>query len=269
MKIYMPLMSTPIILSQIDGPMATITFNRPDTLNAMDELMGWAFYKELQKIEKMKNIRCVILTGSGRAFSSGGNLSMIEAKTKKKTLVNKKELKKFYRIFLSVRNLRVPVIAAINGPAMGAGFCLALACDLRYASKTARMGANFAKLGLAPGMGGTYLITKLAGPTRAAEILLLGENLSASHAYEMGLLNGIFDPEVLMNHVSGVARIISDNAPLPVQMIKKGIQKAQISTLEKMFDYDSSCQAKTFATKDIQEGIRALLEKRKPAFKGN
>ncbi|MBI4412366.1 MAG: enoyl-CoA hydratase/isomerase family protein [Deltaproteobacteria bacterium] len=260
-------MSDPIIL-QIDQHIATATFNRPDNLNAFDETMGKAFQKVCKEIDKNREIRVVVLTGAGRAFSSGGNLDMIESRTRKKEATNKKELKMFYRIFLGVRNIRVPVIAAVNGPAVGAGFCLALACDLRYASTEAKMGANFAKIGLAPGMGGTYLVTRLIGPTRAAEALLLAENLSAQRAFDMGLLNGIHEPDQLMPHVRGVAKVIAENGPIPVAMIKKGIQKALQGTLEQMFDYDSTCQAKTFATEDIKEGIRAIREKRSPVFKG-
>ncbi|MBI2339952.1 MAG: enoyl-CoA hydratase/isomerase family protein [Deltaproteobacteria bacterium] len=209
-----------------------------------------------------------ILTGAGRAFSSGGNLDMIESRTRKKEATNKKELKMFYRIFLDVRNLKIPVIAAVNGHAIGAGFCLALACDLRYASLEAKMGANFAKIGLAPGMGGTWLITRLIGPTRAAEVLLLAENLSAKRAFDMGLLNGVFEADKLLPHVHGVAKVIAENGPMPVVLIKKGIQKALHGTLEQMFDYDSACQAKTFTTEDIKEGIRAIREKRSPLFQG-
>ncbi len=256
------------ILCHIENHIATVTFNRPENLNALDKAMGLAFAKRLREIKKNRDVRVVILTGSGRAFSSGGNLDMIEAKTKKGFLANKNELKKFYKLFLGVRDLKVPVIAAMNGPAIGAGFCLSLACDLRYAATTAKIGANFAKIGLAPGMGGSYLITRLVGPTRAAEILLLAENLSAERALQMGLLNGIFLPETLLNHVYGVAKVIAENGPMAIRMIKKGIQKAIHATLSEMFDYDSTCQAKSFGSEDIKEGIRAIREKRSPKFLG-
>lgn len=258
----------PLILCHIENHIATLTFNTPDNLNALDEAMGVAFKKILKKIEKNKQVRVVVLTGAGRAFSSGGNLDMLEKKLVKSRTKNAQDLKNFYKIFLEIRNIKVPVIAAINGPAIGAGFCLSLACDLRYASSTAKLGANFAKLGLAPGMGGTYLITRLVGPTRAAEIMLLAEGLSAPRAYEMGLLNGIFEPDQMMSHVMGVAKIIAGNAPLPVQMIKKGIQKAMHSTLKEMFKYDAESQAKCFESKDIKEGIKAVREKRAARFVG-
>lgn len=257
-----------ILCYQVDGPIATLTLNQPETLNAMDEPMAKAFSKLLFEIKKTKTLRVAILTGAGRAFSSGGNLQMIEKKTKKSQTVNKNELKIFYRSFLDVRTLSIPVIAAMNGPAIGAGFCLALACDLRYAAKSAKMGANFAKIGLAPGMGGIYLITRLVGATRAAELLMLGESVSANRAMNLGLLNGVFKDHELLSHVRGAAKVIAENAPLPIQMIKKGIQKTEQSTLEKMADYDAMSQATCFTSQDILEGIRAIQEKRNPLFFG-
>lgn len=256
------------ILYQAAGGIAMITLNEPDNLNAMNEPMGRDFGRILTDIDRDKSVRVAVLTGAGRAFSSGGNLDMIEAKTNKSKVTNKRELKNFYKLFLKVRELRVPVIAAINGPAVGAGFCLALACDLRYAAESAKLGANFARLGLAPGMGGTFLVTRLAGSARASEILLFGEVMAARKAYEMGILNDVYASDELMAKVNEKAALIAANAPLPVAMIKKGIQKALDATLTRMFDYDAAAQAACFASEDIKEGIRAIREKRAPVFEG-
>jgi 2-(1,2-epoxy-1,2-dihydrophenyl)acetyl-CoA isomerase len=261
-------MSSDLITYQAQQGIVTLTFNQPDNLNAMDEAMGKVFNEMMKKIQKDSSARVVILTGSGRAFSSGGNLDMIEGKMRKKPLQNKKELISFYKLFLTVRDLKVPVIAAINGHAIGAGFCLSLACDLRYAAESAKLGANFSKIGLAPGMGGTYLVTRLVGITRAAEILMLAENMPAQRAMELGLLNGVCKDEELMEKVQSIAKKISENAPLPLAYIKKGIQMAENSTLQKLFIYDSTAQAKCFASEDIKEGIKSIREKRAPLFKG-
>lgn len=261
-------MADNLILYQSEAGIATLTLNTPENLNALDEPMGEAFQAALRQIQKDKSIRVAVITGAGRAFSSGGNLGMIQARMKKKAATNKSELKKFYKVFLGVRDLSVPVIAAINGPAIGAGFCLALACNLRYAAESAIMAANFAKIGLAPGMGGTYLITHLSGPTRAAEVLMLADKMSAPHAYALGLLNGVFLDHELLPQVAKVAKAIALNAPIPIAMIKKGIQKASHASLKVMFDYDAGCQARTFGSHDIQEGVRAIQEKRAPHFRG-
>ncbi|EKD41946.1 MAG: hypothetical protein ACD_73C00429G0001, partial [uncultured bacterium] len=156
----------------------------------------------------------------------------------------------------------------INGPAVGAGFCLALACDFRYAARDAKLGANFSKLGLAPGMGGTFLVTRLAGVTRAAEVLMLGEIMSAEKSLQYGLLNGVFENHELLSKVKDVAYQLAQNAPVSLGMIKQGIQKALTGSLTQLFDYDSKSQAACFKTKDIVEGISALREKRKPVFTG-
>lgn len=259
---------TDLVTLHIDSFIATITLNHPQTLNAMDEAMGKEFSTVVKKIAQDASVRVVVITGAGRAFSSGGNLDMLEARIKKNQETNKAELKAFYQIYLELRNLPQPTVAAINGPAVGAGFCLALACDLRYASIDAKMGANFARIGLAPGMGGTYLITRLLGPLAAAEVLMLANLYSAMEAKELGLVSQVFAADQLLAETNRVAQRIAANAPLSVQMIKKGIHLAMQATLEEMFDYDSACQASSFATADIKEGVRALREKRNPQFMG-
>ncbi|MBX7148203.1 enoyl-CoA hydratase/isomerase family protein [bacterium] len=261
-------MSQDIIIYQEIGHVALVTFNQPDKLNALDDAMGDAFQKILARVEANKDIRVMVITGAGRAFSSGGNLDMLEDRVKRTPETNKRELMAFYQLFLDMRKIRVPVIAAINGPAVGAGFCMTLASDLRYAAKGAKLGANFSKLGLAPGMGGTYLVTRLAGPVNAAEILMLGELFTAERALDMGLINGVFDPDQLLAEVQKIAEKLAANAPISVAAIKKGIQRAQHETLEELFEYDSSMQAQCFTTEDIKEGILAIREKRAPWFKG-
>lgn len=259
---------TDLVTLHIDSFIATITLNHPQTLNAMDEAMGKEFSTVVKKIANDAAVRVVVVTGAGRAFSSGGNLDMLEARSKKNQQTNKAELKAFYQIYLDLRNLPQPTLAAINGPAVGAGFCLALACDLRFASVDAKMGANFARLGLAPGMGGTYLITRLLGPLKAAEVLMLAKLYSATEAMDLGLVSQVFAADQLLAESTKLAQKIAANSPLAVQMIKKGIHRAMQATLEEMFDYDAECQAKCFTTDDIKEGVRAIREKRDPQFAG-
>lgn len=261
-------MSSPV-LYQKSKHIATITFNKPESLNALDESMGYEFAEILNNIKKDPEVRALVITGAGRAFSSGGNLAMLEERVHKDEATNKRELKEFYQLFLGVRDLDIPVIAKINGHAVGAGFCLSLACDFRVASETAKMGANFARLGLAPGMGGTYLITRLLGPTRASEILMLGEIITAQKAYDFGLLNNVVPANELDTCVGKICETLIHNGPFSLGRIKKGMQLAMNATLEELFDYDSASQAKAFETKDIIEGIQAVKEKRLPDFKGH
>lgn len=259
---------TDSVLLNISNSIATLTLNEPDQLNAMSAEMGTLFKKHLANIKKNKAIRCVIITGAGRAFSSGGNLDMLLEKIKRTKSRNANDLMNFYKMFLGVRDLPQPVIAAINGPAVGAGFCLSLACDLRYAADTAKLGANFARIGLAPGMGGTYLITRLVGPTRAAEILMTGEIFTAQRAHQLGLLNDVFPVAEFQDRVTAIAQSLCQNGPVALQYIKNGIQQAQHKSMSQMFDYDSKAQAACFATQDIIEGIEAVKAKRPPQFTG-
>lgn len=258
----------PLVTFESDGRVAVVTLNDPERLNAMSVPMGAEFATLFKKIAKDKSLRAVILTGAGRAFSSGGNLDMITGMFGKPKATIAKQLKTFYKMFLVVRDVPQIVIAAINGPAVGAGFCLAMACDLRYAAASAKMGANFTKLGLAPGMAGTSLMTRLAGPVRAAEILFTGKLFDATQADRYGLLNEVVGDADLIERTGAIARDISANAPMPLSQIKKGIQLAQTKTLEQMFDYDARMQAICLNSEDIKEGIAAAKEKRRPEFGG-
>lgn len=250
------------------GHVATITLNDPNQLNAMTMAMGAEFQALVGKIKKDKDVRVVILTGTGRAFSSGGNLKMLEEKIGKPKQKIEKEMKAFYQVYLSIRDLPQPVIAAIHGHAVGAGLCLALACDLRYASATAKLGVNFAKLGLAPGMGGHFLFTQLVGPVFASEILLTGKLYTAEQMQKFGVLNEVFSENSLSSEVQKIADDIAANGPLALQFIKKGIQMSAHKTLRQMLDFEAKSQAMCFKSKDIYEGIRAVKEKRAPKFTG-
>lgn len=250
----------PLVLYEQDGPVATLTLNAPDELNAMSVAMGMEFSAHVKRVKKDKSVRVVILTGAGRAFSSGGHLKMLADKLTQTRAQNQNSLKKFYSLYLGIRDLPQPVIAAINGHAIGAGFCLALACDLRYAVKEAKMAANFAKIGLAPGMGGTWLISRLAGPTIASEILLTGKTFDAQQAFDWGLLNGITAPDELQATVMKTAGEIAQNGATAIKHIKKGIQLALEKPLSTLFDHDAKAQADCFKTADVKEKITMVLK---------
>ncbi len=257
-----------LILFEQNGPIAKITLNKPEQLNAINPEMGDELKALIPQINQNKEVRVVILTGAGKAFSAGGNLQFILDRTQAGPDQNKKDMIEFYSKFLSVRNLEVPTIAMINGPAIGAGFCVALACDLRIASENSKMGANFAKLGLSSGMGALYFITKLLGPAGAADLLFTGRTLEAKEAKELGIINQICPIDNLEKVTLDFAAQIAANAPIALKIMKRGIQKAVIADLNEVFDYESSGQAQCFNTADLKEGITAIQEKRNPLFKG-
>jgi enoyl-CoA hydratase len=256
------------ILFEENGPIGKIILNNPDQLNAMTLEMAEELAALIPSINQKPDIRVVLITGAGRAFSAGGNLQFILDHTGKGRKENKKEMVEFYSKFLALRDIEVPTLAVMNGPAMGAGLCIAMACDMRLAGEDARMGVNFAKIGLSSGMGGLYFLTRLVGPAAAADLLFTGRTLTAEEAHRLGLVNQVFPADELMPKALEIAEQIAQNAPLPLKIMKKGIQKASLSSLEEIFDYESSGQAEAFATRDLQEGVKAIQEKRPPKFTG-
>ena len=169
---------------------------------------------------------------------------------------------------MKIRDLKQPVIAAINGPAIGAAFCLALACDLRVAVPEAKVGLNFAKIGLSPGMAATFLLPRLVGLSLSSEMLLTGKTYRAKELASSDLFNAIVEPEKLMPHAMHLAESIAENAPLAVERIKRELQRSLSQTIEQVFDQDSGDQAFTLSTQDFNNGIDAVLAKKKPVFEG-
>lgn len=255
------------ILFQKEGPIAWIIFNDPERLNALTDEMGKEIARLVTVINQDKSIRVVIITGAGRAFSAGGNLDIIMARAKKKAGVNQREMIYFYHQFLSIAKIQVPVIAMINGPAIGAAFCMTLACDLRIASTEARMGVNFVKIGISPGMAGTFLLPQVLGIPLASELLLTGRTLGAEEAERRGIVHRILPPDQLKDETLKIAHEIATNAPMAIQVAKAGI-KRHLKDLEKALVFESKGQARCFQTQDILEGIEAIRAKRPPAFSG-
>lgn len=255
------------VLYQKEGPIAWIIFTDPDRLNALTDEMGHEISRLVPQINKDKSVRVVILTGAGRAFSAGGNLDIIVARTKKKGAVNQKEMIGFYRRFLSILKIEVPVIAMINGPAIGAAFCMTIACDLRIASTAAKMGVNFVKIGLSPGMGGTFLLPQVLGIPLAMDLLLTGRTISAEEAFQKGVVHHLFAPEALKEETLRIVNEIAANAPIPVKTAKKGIL-ANLKGFEQALRFEAKGQAACFKTQDIVEGIEAIRAKRNPKFSG-
>lgn len=169
--------SDPVLLDVKSG-VATLTFNRPDALNAMTIPMGELFEDLVFQLGKREDVHAVVLTGSGRAFSAGGDLEYLLERPNVKPFVNTTMMKRFYDRFLSIRTLPVPIIAALNGPAIGAGLCIALACDIRVASTDAKLGLTFASLGLHPGMGASFFLPTIVNPDIATRMLVTGPSSS-------------------------------------------------------------------------------------------
>jgi enoyl-CoA hydratase/carnithine racemase len=255
-----------------DRGIVTLAFNRPETRNSMTPEMGEEVIRAVNEIRADADVRVVVLTGTGRAFSSGGNLGMIAQDTGARLGGGASSMlgspREFYDRFLAIRNLPVPTIAAINGHAIGAGLCIALACDLRVAAADAKMGMTFAKLGLHPGMGATYLLPRLIGTARACELFFTGRVFDAAEAERLGVINRAVPREQFEPTVYALAQEIASAAPIAVRLVKKSIHRGLHHTLDDMLDYEALNQGFTFTTADAREGVMAVMEKREPKFEG-
>jgi enoyl-CoA hydratase len=176
--------------------------------------------------------------------------------------------KAFYKRYLSLRQLEIPTIAAINGPAVGAGFCIALACDMRIAAANARMGLNFVRLGIHPGMAGTFTTPRIVGLAKACEVIFTGKLYTGEEAFALGLVNRVVPPEKLLAEAGALAREIASNAPVAVRLTKRALYRGEADLLEAALDVESEYQAHTWTTEDAKEGITAMTEKRAPKFRG-
>jgi enoyl-CoA hydratase len=256
------------LLFEKDGPVAWMTLNDPDRLNALSEEMGIALVKLVPRINKDKTIRAVVLTGAGRAFSAGGNLDIIEARTRKKAGVNQKEMLGFYGRFLAVLKIEAPTIAMINGPAIGAAFCMTMGCDLRVASTEAKLGVNFVKLGLSPGMGATFLLPHVLGTPTAMDLLLTGRTITPDEALRKNIIHHLFAPEALKEEARRLAQEIARNAPVALRIAKRGVLN-HMALLQRSLRFESRGQAACFKTEDLKEGVSAIRTKRPPNFAGH
>ncbi len=245
-----------------------ITLNRPKQRNPLTTRMGAELRELVTAVKGDRSIRAVILTGAGKSFSAGGDLRMLERSRCASGYDNKNYYRDFYPLFLSIMELEVPVIAAINGHAIGAGLCLALACDIRYAAEDAVLGLNFTRLGIHPGMGATWFLPRIVGMQRAAELLYTGRNISGTEAGEMNLVAGVFKGEELMEKVMDRAEDIASSAPIAVQMVKKALRQSMDNSLDAQLEFESFCQGMTLGTGDFREGIKSIKEKKPPRFTG-
>ena len=259
--------SDPVLIEK-DGGVVTLTLNRPDVRNAMNVELTEAFVQAVRGLRDDAEVRAVIVTGAGTAFCAGGDLSWIKPGPDADVPAMRRKMREFYPKFLAVRDLAVPTIAAINGHAVGAGQCLALACDVRYASTEARLSAPFTRLGMHPGMAATYLLTRLIGTARAADLLFTSRAVDAGEAERMGLINRAVAGDELLATARQTAVQIAANAPIPMEMTKRAIYLAERADMETMLEYEGMAQPITLATSDLLEGLASVKEKRAPRFEG-
>jgi enoyl-CoA hydratase len=244
-----------------------LTLDLPDRRNAMTDELTAAWVEAVAALRGDRSVRCVVVTGSGRAFCSGGDLGWLASGGASVDELREKMLP-FYRAWLGLRALDVPSVAALNGPAVGAGAALALSCDIRSAGTTASLSVPFAQLGMHAGMATTYTLTEVAGVAVARELLLTGRSVPADEMLRLGLCSALFEPDELLPAVLERAAQVAAGAPVATRLHKEALRDGGPTSLERALAWESVAQPVTMATEDLQEGLRAKAEKRPARFTG-
>lgn len=259
----------PAVLTEIRNHVAVVTLNRPDGRNSMTPELLDAFAAAVPPVASDPEVRCVVITGRGRCFSAGADLrTAVQREDTGRPRQPHERSFAMYEPFLSVLDIEVPVIGALNGHAVGGGFGLALLCDVRVANREAKYGANFARLGLCSGLGISYLLPRLVGPERAAELLFTGRLVTGEEAAQMGLVTHAVPAEEVGPRALALADEIASNAPYAVRSMKRSLYAGLGWNVREAAFREAHAQAASLATEDAAEGMGALLDKREPRFTG-
>ncbi|MDD4803275.1 MAG: enoyl-CoA hydratase/isomerase family protein [Syntrophomonas sp.] len=245
-----------------------LALNKPETLNALTYKMRDELEAIVAQLQDDRDIRVLIITGQGRSFCSGGDIKTTFKLYYDPPAQAQQNAYNYYKPYTSIKDLDIPTIAVIKGHTIGAGLCFAMACDMRIASTDTKLSMSFIKVGMNPGMGGTYLLPRLVGTAKAMELCLLGEPIDAQEALRIGLVNHVVEPEQLMDFSLDFAGRIANNPPIPARLIKKSIYQGQNKDIDEVLTFESFAQVTCASTEDMKEAIAAFKEKRPPVYKG-
>jgi enoyl-CoA hydratase/carnithine racemase len=259
-------MSEKLLLTDIENQVAILTLNRPKVMNSFNFEMLRALRDEVENLRFNKDIRVLVISGAGeKAFCAGADL-------KERATLTPVQVKEFIftirNLFTSIEQLPKPVIAAVNGIALGGGTELALACDIRIASKTASMGLTETRLAIIPGAGGTQRLPRLVGKGRAKELIFTGRRVNAQEALDIGLVNQICEPAELLDECRKMAAMICETGPIAIEQAKYAINYGLETDLSTGLALESNAYWVTIPSKDRLEGLAAFREKRKPVYTG-
>jgi enoyl-CoA hydratase/carnithine racemase len=257
-----------------EGPVAILTLRRPEAMNALgEEGDGEAVAAICAEVAADRTIRAAILTGEGRAFSAGGNVKAMLAGegnfAGNPAMVREGYRGNIHKALRALYGLDVPLIAAINGPAIGLGCDLACLADIRIASTKASFGVTFLKVGIIPGDGGTWILPRIIGMSRAAELFYTGKVIKAEQAADWGMISAVHEPEVLMDEARAMAKEIAQQPPYQLRATKTLLRQGQTVSYDTMLELAASTQGLMHHTEDHREGARSILEKRPAVFTGN
>lgn len=257
----------PHVLIDVSDGIGTVTLNRPDRLNAFFGTMREEIADALEEMARRDDVRVVVVTGRGRAFCAGADVGYMAELLERQAFEEADLLVTAgRRVIRAVIEMPKPAIAALNGPAAGGGANLALACDLRIASERASIGETFNRIGLAPDWGGSWLVPRLVGRARAAELFMLGEMVPAREAERIGLVNRVVPHDELEAEVQEVARRLARKPALALALAKEALRHSLSAGLDEMLDFEVQAQKRAFRSADALEGTRAFVEKREPRF---
>jgi enoyl-CoA hydratase len=254
------------IIIEIFDNIAVITLNRPKSMNALTSDMLSELRFALEDLEMEGDVQALVLTGGEKVFAAGFDIK--EISTLDTPADANDLLADIHQCYNKIAGLKIPVIAATSGLTFGGGFELALACDLRIASDTAKFALPEINLGLIPGAGGTQRLTRIVGMGRSCEILFSGKSISAQRAYEMGIVNEVVTPEELIDKAMDMAKLFASKPAFAMKVLKNVVQTGIDTDLKSALDYEARCFEMLFSTHDQKEGVAAFVEKRKPDFKG-
>lgn len=250
------------LLLEHSGRIAVVTVNRPEKLNALDNSVVAELRTMMEELAENGEVGAIILTGAGeKAFIAGADIGML---AKQGVLDGAANSRQGQELTMTMERSSVPILAAINGYALGGGLELALACDLRFAAKGAKMGLPEVSLGLIPGYGGTQRLPRLVGKSRALQMILTGDPVDADEAERIGLINGVFEPEQLLPGVAKVAERILSRGPMAVALAKQAVHRGAHLSLTDGLRLEADLFGMTSSTDEMKEGTQAFLEKRKP-----
>lgn len=251
---------------QIENGVGTISLNRPENRNAMVPALRTELLQVLSDLEQDDQVRAIILTGEGKAFCAGGDLSSMGNQVT--ALTGRQKLKLSHELILAILQVRKPVVAAVNGAAAGAGFSLALACDLVIAARTSFFVQSFVHIGLVPDLGSVYFLTQLLGHHRAKELMLLGERISAEQGQQLGFVNRVVEDEQLMEEARAIADQLAKGPSIAVGLTKDLVNQTMMRGLNESLELEAFAQGLCLQSEDLKEGVKAFFEKRRPQFSG-
>ena len=252
---------------QVDGGLATVTLNRPEALNALNMQLKEELAEVWRGLADDAEVRAVLLTGSGRAFSTGGDIKQMDPDRGAET--TRRRMAKLTReVVIPLSRLDKPVVAAVNGHAHGLGLGIAMACDIIYAAESASMSMAFTRVGLAPDGCTSYFLTRAVGLVTAKELMFTGRRLTGAEAVELGLVNFVVADEELMATAEAAARGLAAGATIGICAAKRALNESALHSIEEMAEIEAFGQAIAMTSEDHREGIAAFAAKRKPEFKG-